>query len=212
MNLTRKNTLIISLLFVTAGLIVACTDKFAGSQTRSAQYVVEGSQGMKGKPWRDNRQFENKVLIESLLEDGLHDPTNPSIKALQEPAEALSKFPQDRRGGVDWVQAIQKGLVNPRQSLSGEENMLIMDMNILFTDTGQMPHVLFPHLAHTQWLDCSNCHPKIFIPQKGFNNPSMDGILAGEFCGRCHDKVAFSLWICERCHSVPHENSPEKWW
>jgi hypothetical protein len=48
--------------------------------------------------------------------------------------------------------------------------------------------------------------------KQGANNPSMDGILAGEFCGRCHDKVAFALWVCERCHSVPHEGSPAKWW
>lgn len=193
-------------------LIVACSNKFQGSQTRAAQYTVEGSQGMKGKPWRDNRQFEQKAITESLTEDGLHDPSNPSLKALQDPAESMAAFPQDRRGGIDWVAALEKGIIQPRQSLSGEENMLIMDMDIIFTDTGQMPHVRFPHLAHTKWLDCSNCHPKIFIPQRGANNPSMDGILAGEHCGRCHDKIAFSLWICERCHSVPHENSPEKWW
>lgn len=59
-----------------------------------------------------------------------------------------------------------------------------------------------------QWLACENCHPEIFKPQKGTNNPSMDGILAGEHCGRCHDRIAFALWVCERCcHSVPREDS-----
>ena len=88
----------------------------------------------------------------------------------------------------------------------------LLDLDIIFEDTGDMPWVKFPHMAHTKWLDCSNCHPEIFIPKKGANNPSMDGILAGEHCGRCHDKVAFALWICERCHSVPHQGSPGKWW
>lgn len=205
--------IVMCLCLVLSGLfLTSCNSGGPKSQSRAAQYVVEGSEGMHGKPWRDNRQFEKSALTESLLEDGLHDPANPAIKALQDPAASLSKFPQDRRGGVDWVQALDQGIINPRETLNGEEGMLVMDMDILFTDTGQMPHVRFPHLAHTKWLDCSNCHPKIFIPQKGANNPSMDGILAGEHCGRCHDKIAFALWICERCHSVPHENSPEKWW
>jgi len=193
-------------------LLVSCNSGGPKSQSRAAQYVVKGSQGMRGKPWKDNRQFEKRVITESLLEDGIHDPANPALKSLQEPADALAAFPQDRRGGIDWVKALDLGIINPRETLNGEEGMLFMDMDIIFTDTGQMPFVRFPHLAHTKWLDCSNCHPKIFIPQKGFNNPSMDGILAGEHCGRCHDKIAFALWICERCHSVPHANSPPKWW
>ncbi len=180
--------------------------------SRAALYQVESGIGQGGKRFKDNRFFADHVETESLISDGLHDPENPAIKSLQEPKESLSKFPQDRRGGVNWVAAINEGLINPRETVSGSEGMLFMDMDIIFTDTGSMPWVRFPHLAHTRWLDCSNCHPKIFIPRKGANNPSMDGILAGEHCGRCHDKVAFALWICERCHSVPHEKSPKKWW
>jgi c(7)-type cytochrome triheme protein len=183
----------------------------ARPNSRVPDYQVESGVGT-GKRFRDNRYFAEEVATETLRDDGLHDPENPAIKALQEPAESLARFPQDRRGGVNWVQAIDQGLIQPRETLSGKEGMLVMDMDILFTDTGSMPWVRFPHLAHTRWLDCSNCHPNIFIPRKGANNPSMDGILAGEHCGRCHDKVAFSLWICERCHSVPHDKSPKKWW
>lgn len=180
--------------------------------SRAAEYEVDSGIGSGGKHFNDNRFFAERVQTESLRDDGLHDPSNPALKSMQEPGESLAKFPQDRRGGVDWVQAIEQGLIQPRETVTGAEGMLVMDMDILFTDTGSMPWVRFPHLAHTRWLDCSNCHPKIFIPRKGANNPSMDGILAGEHCGRCHDKVAFALWICERCHSVPHEKSPKKWW
>lgn len=193
-------------------LLLSCNSKndFV-TATRSATYVVEGGVE-RGKVWRDYRQYEPTPKLQPLKKDGIHDPANSAITALQEPGEAMSSFPYDRRGGIDWVKALDLGIITPRADLKGENEMMTMDMDIIFKDTGNMPWVKFPHFAHTKWLDCSNCHPKIFIPQKGINNPSMDGILAGEHCGRCHDKVAFALWICERCHSVPHEESPGKWW
>ena len=180
--------------------------------SRAADYVVDSGVGQGGKRFNDNRYFADKVQVEPLRADGIHDPDNPAIKSLQEPGDALTKFPHDRRGGVNWVTTLNQGLIQPRETLSGAEGMLFMDMDIMFTNTGSMPWVRFPHIAHTRWLDCSNCHPKIFKPQRGSNKIGMDAILAGEFCGRCHDKVAFSLWICERCHSVPHEKSPKQWW
>ncbi|WP_455202931.1 c(7)-type cytochrome triheme domain-containing protein [Kaarinaea lacus] len=194
---------------ISVGLLAACDRYLTG--TRSADYVVDSGVGM-GKKWEDTREFAPQVKTEKLAEDGIHDPENDAIVVLQEPSDAMAAFPQDRRGGVDWVRAIQLGIIAPRADVKGETQMVTMDMDIMFKDTGSMPWVKFPHLAHTQWLACDNCHPNIFVPKKGANNPSMDGILAGEHCGRCHDKVAFALWICERCHNTPHENSPEKWW
>ena len=163
---------------------------------------------------KDTRVYVTKPSIVSLEDDDIHDKTNPAIKTLEEPTAAMGDFPFDRRGGINWVKAIDEGIINPRMSRDGKhEYMNIMDMDIIFKNTGQMPWVRFPHLAHTRWLDCSNCHPKIFIPQKG-GNPGigMDAILGGKYCGRCHDKVAFPLWTCERCHSVPHKGSPAAWW
>jgi c(7)-type cytochrome triheme protein len=196
-------------------MIGSCSDNSTAPvkpNARSAQYIVDSGVGQGGKHFNDNRYFADKVQTEPLRSDGIHDPENPAIKSLQEPGESLSKFPQDRRGAVNWVTTLERGLIQPRETLTGAEGMLIMDMDIMFTNTGSMPWVRFPHIAHTRWLDCSNCHPKIFKPQRGANKIGMDAILAGEFCGRCHDKVAFSLWICERCHSVPHEKSPKQWW
>jgi len=178
---------------------------------QGADYTVIGGSSVYEE--RDTRVFINKPKLEGLREDGLHDLSNDALSALQEPVESMHDFPIDRRGAINWAKAIEDGTINPRQSKTGEENLHIMDMDILFKRTGNMPWVRFPHLAHTRWLDCSNCHPAIFIPQKG-GNPGikMDAIIAGQYCGRCHDKVAFPLWTCERCHSVPHEGSPEKWW
>jgi len=192
-------------------LLSACNNTGFVSATRSAGYVVEGGVE-RGKVWQDTRQYEQSAALVNLYDDGIHDPKNAAIKALQDPADAMGSFPYDRRGGIDWVKALELGIIEPRANLTGEDEMMTMDLDILFKDTGHMPWVKFPHQAHTKWLACSNCHPAIFIPQKGANNPSMDGILAGEHCGRCHDKVAFALWVCERCHSVPHEGSPDKWW
>ncbi len=151
-----------------------------------------------------------------LAEDGIHDPLVESIHSLQDPKTSMKDFPKDRRGEVDWVRTLRQGLIQPRKSATGDpwETALMSPMNIdiLMTNTAEMPHVLFPHYQHTEWLTCSNCHPAIFIPQRRGNPINMTRILSGEFCGRCHDKVAFSLWTCERCHSVPHEKSPAKWW
>lgn len=191
-------------------LLISCTPGTT-TGTRSANYVVEGGVG-EGKRWRDNRFFANEVETEALATDGIHDPENAAINALQEPAEALGAFPLDRRGSVDWVKAIDLGIIKPRADLKGQTEMPVLDMDILFKDTGEMPWVKFPHIAHTKWLACSNCHPAIFIPKKGANSDiSMDGILAGEYCGRCHDKVAFALWTCERCHNVSHAGTPSSW-
>lgn len=148
---------------------------------------------------------------ETLHEDGQHDESNDALAVLQDPTDALKGFPVDRRQQVNWVKTLDEGLIEPRASLDGNGEMLVMDMDILFTNTQDMPHVRFPHLQHTRWLDCSNCHPKIFIPRRGANPVSMNKVLSGQFCGVCHDKVAFSLFICERCHSVPHATSG-KWW
>ena len=220
MRLSSKLLLLRALFIVVTGscltvMLGSCSDNSPGGlkpNSRASQYVVDSGAGQQGKQFNDHRYFAEKVQSEPLRSDGIHDPENPAIRSLQEPGDSLAKFPQDRRGGVNWVATFEQGLIQPRETLSGAEGMLVMDMDILFTNTGSMPWVRFPHLAHTQWLDCGNCHPKIFIPRRGANKVSMDGILAGEFCGRCHDKVAFSLWICERCHSVPHEKSPKQWW
>ena len=199
---------IIASIFV-AQFLSSCTSDRV-SATRNAQYEVDSGVG-EGKRWRDNREFASAVKTEVLETDGIHDPANASLSALQEPSEALSAFPLDRRGGVDWVKAMDLGIIEPRADIQGKTQMPVLDMDILFKDTDKMPWVKFPHIAHTKWLACSNCHPDIFIPKKGANNPSMDGILAGEHCGRCHDKVAFALWTCERCHSVPHAGTPKRW-
>ena len=149
---------------------------------------------------------------ESPRNDGIHDALNESLAILQDPAQAMADFPRDRRGEVDWVLALDEELIAPRADLLGQSEMQVLDMDILMKGTQLMPWVLFPHSKHTAWLDCTNCHSEIFEPKMGGNDIDMNAVLAGEFCGVCHGKVSFSLFVCERCHSVSHPGSGPKWW
>ncbi len=136
-------------------------------------------------------------------EDGIHDPQNPGTLMLQPPKLAFENLTSSRSGNrVDWVKALENGEIAPRyEKLSDEAQPVVMDLNIVREVKGSMPDVVYPHKQHTQWLDCSNCHPAIFIPQKGANQISMASILLGQKCGVCHGKVAFPVSECRRCHS-----------
>ncbi|MDH3527844.1 MAG: hypothetical protein OEN52_09125 [Gammaproteobacteria bacterium] len=141
-----------------------------------------------------------------LQKDNLHDPENPGLRLLQNPGDALSRLPVDSAGNkVDWVKAIQDGYINPRSELLKNKPVQILESDILLNKTGSIPRVRFPHKVHTQWLDCENCHEKIFKSKAGATPITMGKILEGEYCGVCHGAVAFPLTECNRCHSVPWE-------
>ena len=144
--------------------------------------------------------------------DAYHDIQGNAIVVLQDPTQAMKDFPRDRRMEVDWVKTLDQGHIEPRADLLGKSTMSVLDKDILMKNTQFMPWVKFPHKQHTKWLACENCHPAIFIPKEDANPISMNKVLRGEYCGVCHDKVAFALFVCERCHSVPHEGSGPKWW
>jgi len=135
--------------------------------------------------------------------DGIHDPTADGTMMLQPPREAFAGLPKSRSGNyINWSAAIEDGSVVPRYSIDDPDaNPIVLDLNIVREVKGTMPDVVYPHKQHTQWLDCANCHPAIFIPMKGANNISMASILMGEKCGVCHGKVAFPVSECRRCHS-----------
>ncbi len=137
--------------------------------------------------------------------DGIHDPTADGTMMLQPPREAFAGLPKSRSGNyINWSKAIEDQLVAPRYDMNNPDaNPIVLDLNIVREVKGSMPDVVYPHKQHTQWLDCANCHPAIFIPMKGANNISMASILMGEKCGVCHGTVAFPVSECRRCHSKP---------
>ena len=136
-------------------------------------------------------------------EDGIHDPSIEEVFLLQPPLTGLAGLPTSVAGNrVDWVKALNEGKITPRfDRLDPQVQAAVMDLNIVREVKGSMPDVVYPHKQHTQWLDCSNCHPAIFKPQKGANAMSMAAIMVGEQCGVCHGKVAFPLSECRLCHS-----------
>lgn len=137
------------------------------------------------------------------MRDGIHDAGNDGTAALQHPKEAFGPMPKANSGNrVDWVAALNRGDLKPRFDLEDENRKpVVLDLNIVREVKGSMPDVVYPHKQHTEWLDCSNCHPSIFVPKKGANNISMASILLGEQCGVCHGKVAFPVSECRKCHS-----------
>lgn len=141
-----------------------------------------------------------------LQDDGIHDPANAALALLQQPEEALSLLPEAPEGNyVDWVAALRGGAIAPRTNIFPETKIKVIENDVVLADTAGMPRVLFPHKAHTEWLDCQNCHDKIFKPVRGANPINMGAILQGEFCGQCHGAVSFPLTQCLRCHSLPPE-------
>jgi c(7)-type cytochrome triheme protein len=115
----------------------------------------------------------------------------------------LSRLPQDPYGnGVDWVKALEKGMIRPRHSRTAVPLETTFDKKLLLdAEWFNIPPAVFPHKQHVQWLDCNNCHPDIFnIKKKTTRHFLMVRILKGEFCGVCHLSVAFPMDDCKRCH------------
>ncbi|MBI5641713.1 MAG: hypothetical protein HZA17_14955 [Nitrospirae bacterium] len=115
----------------------------------------------------------------------------------------LSAFPKTEYGNrIDWVAAQAKGLIKPKDSLTPNFKQMPFEKKLeLAAEKSGTPPAVFPHRIHTQWLDCSNCHPDIFnIKKKTTKHFSMDRIVKFEFCGVCHLRTAFPLDDCSRCH------------
>lgn len=143
---------------------------------------------------------------------GVGDPSKPASLAYKQGSgwhpQALSAtgLPKDRYGLIDWAKIVREKLIDPKFSLdpADDSEMPPLQMDVLITAKGDfVDDVIYPHEMHTYWLKCEVCHPSIFIPAKGQNNMTMVGIVNGEWCGRCHNRIAFPLTDCKRCHSSP---------
>ncbi len=173
----------------------------------SAGFVLSGRNNvLAADPNTFNRLLKkNKVRNPAPPKDGIHNIQSDGTYILQPPLEAFKKLPKSRAGNyVDWVKALKMKKIQPRYDKNDPKvKPIIMDLNIIREVKGSMPDVVYPHAQHTEWLDCSNCHPAIFIPQKGANQMSMASILLGKQCGVCHGKVAFPVTAstCRTCHS-----------
>ena len=138
----------------------------------------------------------------TLDESDIHDPDNPDAARLQRIDEATRNLPYEANGFPDWMRALNEGLIRPRSDLRGTQEMEVLDLDIIMKNTKEMPHVRFPHRSHTRWLACANCHPAPFASIAGSTRIRMSDIFRGQYCGMCHDRVAFiTFFSCSRCHS-----------
>lgn len=170
-------------LILTALLAVACTPPVEKSESASDQASASGSVVAQ----------QQSVLVQ------------PPRAA---PNPALAALPQTKFGdGVDWVKALQTKAIDPKADVSGEKQQMTMDLDIVIPVKATLNHVSFSHKIHTEWLSCNNCHTEIFQMQKGATPIRMVKILQGETCGVCHGSVAFPITDCNRCHSIPRDDS-----
>jgi c(7)-type cytochrome triheme protein len=117
--------------------------------------------------------------------------------------ELKKTLPPDKFGNeIDWSKALDKGLITPKDSLSGEKRELVNIKTLtLKAEMSGISSAVFPHITHEQWLDCSSCHPELFnIKMKTTKSLRMANMLKGESCGVCHLFVALPLDNCRKCH------------
>lgn len=175
--------------------------------------VVVNSALSAENPNKFNRLFTPPSKnIQLLKNDGIHDTENPALKLLQEPKKAFKPLVKSTSGNaVDWVKSQQKGKISPVYNhMDTKEKAMPMDLHIEMQVKGTMPDVSFPHTAHTELLECANCHTDLFLPKKGANPMTMAEIMLGQKCGVCHGSVAFPVTECRRCHAVTKKKRSSK--
>jgi len=115
----------------------------------------------------------------------------------------LAMLPRDVTGYVDWVAALDSGLMRPRSAVGGTRYTRSggprFGFDFAFAGPDTMFDARFRHSVHAEIIDCRQCHGPIFRYRDEKIN--MVSILTGEHCGRCHGKVSFPVTTgCKRCH------------
>jgi len=209
LRLINSALVLLSLLF---SLLLTSTTVMAADQAAKTAASPEPKNKVSAANVFNRLLKKEKMKNAPPPKDGIHDPANDNTHVLQPPLIAYEGLPTTEFGNyVDWVKALNDGLLNPRYDrFDPSVEPLVMDLDIVREVKASVPDVVFPHKPHTQWLHCSNCHPKIFIPQRNANVINMSAILLGQKCGVCHGKVSFPITTksCKKCHSKP---KPADW-
>ena len=205
-------------LFVVLGLVVNGTSWSA--QTKRTLVAAAAKSEKREEPGKkiDPADPSSVIYLDtSGKAAGVGDPNKPASFSYKmgrgwHPQALVSvALPKDRYGLIDWAKLVRENLIKPKFSLdTNDEEMPPLKLDILIPAKGDfVDDVIYPHEMHTWWLKCEVCHPKIFIPAKGQNDMSMVGIANGQWCGRCHGKIAFPLTDCKRCHVSPKSASKQ---
>ena len=188
----RRRALILQLAVVSSTLLLsACT---APPQLLSAVFgPVPKPEPVEHKPRREPYQPPKAAPIVEVKEEAPRTDW----------AAMLEQLPKDASGGTDWVRAMEEKLIEPKPGLdpkAEDQPVLELDVELVPKDAPDFK-ATYSHQTHTRLLACSNCHTAIFQMEKGAAPITMEKIFAGEYCGRCHGKVAFDIATgCPRCH------------
>lgn len=161
--------------------------------------------------------YDQKVIFESCAGSdskkcGICHATGRNPQREEDFYRFAEKMPKERFGnGINWEQAESTGkirLINYLEGISVSRNPLAVQKDFSLTAQIEgMPNIIFSHRKHTVWNGCELCHPDIFLGvKKGATKYTMIDLFQGKYCGVCHDKVAFPLSDCQRCHTAPVQN------
>ncbi len=131
--------------------------------------------------------------------------TGGNVKRDYEFQRFTGKFPKTPQGrGIDWDRAEEEGIIKPLDVLEGvsviKRPFPVPKDFTIESRSSWMPQIRFSHKKHSTWSGCELCHPEIFAVEKGKTGYTMLDISGGAYCGLCHDRVAFPVADCERCH------------
>jgi c(7)-type cytochrome triheme protein len=116
-------------------------------------------------------------------------------------------LPRLTGNSIDWEKAEADWKIKPMYFLEGvsfKRDHLKTQKDFSIKVTTWASDVIFSHKKHVSWNGCEVCHPLIFpSSKKGTVKYTMFQIMEGEYCGVCHLNVAFSVWLCAKCHKNP---------
>ena len=151
---------------------------------------------------------EARAAKEASKEGAAGEETRLPVELAKTWSEASELLPKTKDGEVDWVQALNAGVIAPRPGpdpKAAAEPVFPLDVTRVPEAGGEGFKVIFSHEVHTTWLACPSCHPAIFEMKAGATPITMEKINGGEVCGVCHGTVAFSPSACARCHPAMAE-------
>lgn len=131
------------------------------------------------------------------------DTLRPPIEAILVADSVRAMLPRDHAGNIDWMEAMRDGTIRPRNAITGNApppgEGFQFGFDFSFRGPAPAFDAYFPHSAHTQLINCQQCHGPIFKYRD--TEFQMADVLAGNYCGECHGKVSFPpVTACERCH------------
>jgi c(7)-type cytochrome triheme protein len=152
---------------------------------------------------RDEQAAVSMEMLDSIIRalQAGPDLPPPPIEAVTDPDSLLALLPTDRAGGVDWVAAVEEGVIRPRPSRPNTpaDSTQVFPFDIYLSQQGGA-RAYFPHSVHQSWLSCQSCHPNLYAGD--VPSASAETTHGTESCGMCHNGIAFPIASCERCHDA----------